>query len=312
MPERTTRRYTDLLVMLHPLLNDAAEKKRSAAESRTEDPAMDTSEERAENPSLAEFPADEMPLGEAAEFWKEVIDGMAAFEIDVERKFRRDEEQANAERNIRLQKAHDQKQEFMSRFRNTARYKALMAQRKDGAHAFNSEIRKRKVAARKMNRPPTLPTFQQFAQETNHPALGFSPAKAAAAAAGTSTQRDYSSATQSASSQKRYCKRCGWKELPSTVTLLYPPLVKDQDPSGRITWTPAPGYEVETSHITDQCPTYKTQSLYRCARCARLNITAFHYASECSSRRNPHNQYNLATIVVDDQGNELEDLSENY
>ena len=88
MPERTTRRYTDLLVMLHPLLNEAAEKKRSAAESRTEDPAMDTSEERAENPSLAEFPADEMPLGEAAEFWKEVIDGMAAFEIDVERKFR--------------------------------------------------------------------------------------------------------------------------------------------------------------------------------------------------------------------------------
>ena len=126
-----------------------------------------------------------------------------------------------------------------------------MAQRKDGAHAFNSEIRKRKVAARKMNRPPTLQTFQQFAQETNHPALGFSPAKAAAAAAGTSTQRDYSSATQSASSQKRYCKRCGW-ELPSTVTLLFPSLVKDQDPSGRITWTPAPGYEVETSHITDQ------------------------------------------------------------
>ena len=164
----------------------------------------------------------------------------------------------------------------MSQFRNTARYRALMAQRKDGAHAFNSEIRKRKVAARKMNRPPTLPTFQQFAQETNHPALGFSSAKAAAAAAGTSTQRDYSSATQSASSQKRYCKRCGWKELPSTVTLLYPPLVKDQDPSGRITWTPAPGYEVETSHITDQCPTYKTQSLYRCARCARLNLSLIH------------------------------------
>ena len=85
---------------------------------------------------------------------------MAAFQIDVERKFCRDEEQANAERNIRLQKAHDQKQEFMSRFRNTDKYRALMAQRKDGAHAFNSEIRKRKVAARKMNRPPTLPTFQ--------------------------------------------------------------------------------------------------------------------------------------------------------
>ena len=114
MPERTTRRYTDLLVMLHPLLNEATERKRSAAESRAEDPAMDTSKERSENPSLAEFPADDLPLGKAA------------FEIDIEIKFRRDEEQANAERNIRLQKAHDQKQEFMSRFWNTSRYKACL------------------------------------------------------------------------------------------------------------------------------------------------------------------------------------------
>ena len=128
------------------------------------------------------------------------------------------------------------KRQFMSRFRITDKYRALMAQRKDGAHAFNSEIRKRKLAARKMNRPPTLPTFQQFAQETNHPALGFSHDKAMAAAAGSTTQMDYSAATQGASSQKKYCKRCGWKELPSTVTLLYPPLVKEQDTSGRIRW----------------------------------------------------------------------------
>ena len=168
------------------------------------------------------------------------------------------------------------------------------------------------MAARKMNRPPTLPTFQQFAQETNHPALGFSHDKAMAAAAGSTTQMDYSAATQGASSQKKYCKRCGWKELPSTVTLLYPPLVKEQDTAGRIRWTPAPGYDVETSHITDQCPTYKTQSLYRCARCAMLNITAFHYASECASKRNPHNHHNLSTIVVDDQGEELEELSGNF
>ena len=74
------------------------------------------------------------------------------------------------------------------------------------------------------------------------------------------------------------------------------------------------GYDVETPHITDQCPTYQTQSLYRCAMCALLNIRAFHYASECATRRNPHNKHNLSTMVVDDQGEELceREVLENY
>ena len=63
---------------------------------------------------------------------------MAQFEIDVERQYRIDE--ADAERDARLKKAASQKQQFMTRFRNTDKYKELIAQRKDAAHAYKSEV----------------------------------------------------------------------------------------------------------------------------------------------------------------------------
>ena len=62
---------------------------------------------------------------------------MAQFEIDVERQYRIDNAKAEAERDARLKKAASQKQEFMTRFRNTDKYKELIAQRKDAAHAYN-------------------------------------------------------------------------------------------------------------------------------------------------------------------------------
>ena len=48
---------------------------------------------------------------------------MPQFEIDVERQYRIDNAKAEAERDARLKKAASQKQEFMTRFRNTDKYK---------------------------------------------------------------------------------------------------------------------------------------------------------------------------------------------
>ena len=45
-----------------------------------------------------EWPKDDLPLGEAADFWKDVVDGMAQFEIDVKRQYRINNARAEAER----------------------------------------------------------------------------------------------------------------------------------------------------------------------------------------------------------------------
>ena len=112
-----------------------------------------------------------MPLDEAANFWKDVIDGMAQFEIDVECQNRIDQAKADSEKDARLKKAASQKQQFMSRFRNTDKYKELIAQRKDVAHAYKTEVQRHfRTARRTLPRDPP-PTFKQLAHETNHPAL---------------------------------------------------------------------------------------------------------------------------------------------
>ena len=113
--------------MLHPLLDRAGNSKRSPAEKEAEDKKKDSEEEKAENPAAFEWPKDDdLPLEEAADFWKDVVDGMAQFEIDVERQYRIDNAKAEAERDARLKKAASQKQEFMTRFRNTDKYKELI------------------------------------------------------------------------------------------------------------------------------------------------------------------------------------------
>ena len=81
------RSYNDLLVMLHPLLDRAGNSKRSTAEKEAEDKEKDSEEEKAQNPAAFEWPKDDLPLDEAADFWKDVVDGMAQFEIDVERQY---------------------------------------------------------------------------------------------------------------------------------------------------------------------------------------------------------------------------------
>ena len=53
---------------------------------------------------------------------------------------RQDQAKADAERDARLKKAASQKQQFMTQFRNTDKYKELIAQRKDAAHAYKSEV----------------------------------------------------------------------------------------------------------------------------------------------------------------------------
>ena len=99
---------------------------------KRQDKKKDSEEEKAENPAAFEWPKDDdLPLEEAADFWKDVVDGMAQFEIDVERQYRIDNAKAEAERDARLKKAASQKQEFMTRLRNTDKYKELIAQRKD-------------------------------------------------------------------------------------------------------------------------------------------------------------------------------------
>ena len=100
--------------MLHPLLDRAGNDKRSSTERETEAKEKDTESEKEKNPAEFEWPKEEMPLNEAADFWKDVVDGMAQFEIDVERQYRIDQANADADRDARLKKAATQKQQFMT------------------------------------------------------------------------------------------------------------------------------------------------------------------------------------------------------
>ena len=254
--------------MLHPLLDKAGDDKRSNTEREVEAREKDTEKEKEQNPAEFEWPQEEMPLDEAADFWKDVIDGMAQFKIDVERQYRIDQAKADSEKDARLKKAASQKQQFMSRFRNTDKYKELIFQRKDAAHAYKTEVERHyRTAQGTLPREPP-PTFKQFAHKTNHPALDIShnmqPQQ--------NFRSRYSHAGQDPSQTKRYCKRFGWRELPRACTHIYPPLIRATGPDGRQQWISKEGYTVETGHITDKCPTYQTDALYRCSTCALSNI----------------------------------------
>ena len=64
---------------------------------------------------------------------------------------------------------------------------------------------------------------------------------------------------------------------------------------------------METGHITDKCPTYQTDALYRCSTCALRNITAFHSKFECMKKRYPNKiPEEIKTILIDEDGFELE------
>ena len=90
-------------------------------------------------------------------------------------------------------------------------------------------------------------------------------------------------------------------------THIYPPLVRQAGSDGRQQWVSKVGYTVETGHITDQCPTYRTDAMYRCSICALARITAFHSKFECPKVRNPNKiQEELKVILVDDEGFELD------
>ena len=157
------RNYNDLLVMLHPLFDRAGNSKRSNAKRETEDKEKDSEQDKEQNPAEFEWPKEDMPLDEAADFWRDVVDGMAQFEIDVERQYRIDNARAEAERDARLKKAASQKQQFMTRFRNTDKYKELIAQRKDAAHAYKTEVERHYRTARRTMPGNSPPTFKQFA-----------------------------------------------------------------------------------------------------------------------------------------------------
>ena len=79
----------------------------------------DSAQEKKANPAEIEWPEDNMPLDEAADFRKDIIIGMAQFQIDVERQYRIDKAKADSEKDARLKQAASQKQQFMSRFQNT-------------------------------------------------------------------------------------------------------------------------------------------------------------------------------------------------
>ena len=160
-------------------------------------------------------------LDEAADFWRDVVDGMAQFEIDVERQYRIDNARAEAERDARLKKAASQKQQFMTRFRNTDKYKELIAQRKDAAHAYKAEVERHYRTARRTMPGNSLLTFKQFAYEIHHPSLNIPPTVQPPQ----DFRNRYSHAGQEASQTKRYCKRCGWREMPRACTHIYPCLL---------------------------------------------------------------------------------------
>ena len=66
------------------------------------------------------------------------------------------------------------------------------------------------------------------------------------------------------------------------------------------------GYTVETSHITDQCPTYKTDAMYKCSTWAMSNITAFHSKFECPKIQNPNKiPEEIKIILIDEDRFEL-------
>ena len=218
------RSYNDLLIMLHPLLDRAGNSKRSTAEKEAEDKKKDSDEEKAENPAAFEWPKDDdLPLEEAADFWKDVVDGMAQFEIDVERQYRIDNAKAEAERDARLKKAASQKQEFMTRFRNTDKYKELIAQRKDAAHAYKAEVDRHFRTARRTMPSQSPPTFKQFAHATHHPSLNIPPSVTPPQ----EYRNRYTHPNQEASQSRRYCKRCGWRELPRICLLYTSPSPRD-------------------------------------------------------------------------------------
>ena len=246
--------------MLHPLLDRAGNEKQSSTERETEAKERDTKSEKEKNPAEFEWPKVEMPLDEAADFWKDVVDGMAQFEIDVERQYRIDQANSKADRDARLKKAATQKQQFMTRFRNTDKYKKLIAQRKDAAHAYKTEVERHYRTARRTLPANPPPTFKQFAHETHHPSLNIPQTMQPPQ----DFRNRYSHANQEPSQTKRYCKRCGWRELPRECTHIYPPLVRSAGPDGRQQWVSKTGYTVETGHITDKCPTYQTDAMYRC------------------------------------------------
>ena len=117
----------------------------------------------------------------------------------------------------------------------------------------------------------------------------------------------YSHAGQDSSQSKRYCKRCGWRELPRACTYIYPPLVQATGPDGRHQGVSKEEYTVETRHITEKCPTYQTDAMYRCSTCALSNITAFHSKFECMKKRSPNRvQEEIKVILIDADGFELQ------
>ena len=85
-------------------------------------------------------------------------------------------------------------------------------------------------------------------------------------------------------------------------------------PDGRQQWVCKDGYTVETGHITDKCPTYRTDAMYRCSTCALSKITAFNCKFEWMKKRNPNkSQEEIKVILIDEDGYELtnEELSGN-
>ena len=186
-------------------------------------------------------------MDEAANFWKDVIDVMAQFQINVECQYRIDKAKADLEKDARLKKAASKKQQFMSRFRNTDKYIELIAQRKDAAHAYKTEVERHyRTACRSLPRehiPP--PTFKQFAHETNHPALDIPPTMQPEQR----FRNRYSHTGQDPSQNKRYCKRCGWRELPRACTHIYPPLIRGTGPDG---WQKATPWKRDTSLTSAQ------------------------------------------------------------
>ena len=263
-----------------------------------EDPTKDTHAEQNSNPAILETSIPQpMDMGEAANFWKEVIDGMADFELDVERSAKRQKDQ----RQDRRQKARQQQEQFWARFRNTPRYYELMRQRRDGAHAFRTYINRTRNAAANQGRTFQPPTFTEFAEQTDHPLLpktrGSHQSPHLPAIPPQTPLSNYGEKVA-----LQYCRRCGWKEAQMARPMLYPPLNRTTAPDGTDQWSPKEGYQVEMSHTSATCPKYKTESSYRCHKCACMGITAFHTISECADVPNPHNTANLHCILVDDQG----------
>ena len=55
--------------MLHPLLDKAGNDKRSDAEREAEAKEKDSEQDKQQNPAEYEWPDEDMPLNEAADFW---------------------------------------------------------------------------------------------------------------------------------------------------------------------------------------------------------------------------------------------------